>query len=143
MGLNDREKESTPAISAPANLPSSPKWFAALGLVAGLGAVAASSCCVVPFGLAALGAGAGILGELEAIAEWRTTLLLVSIAAIVAGWGAGWLKGPIACAPGASCASHQHSHATLTLLLCGTITVVMATNWGYFDLALLKLLRGR
>lgn len=114
-----------------------------MGLLAGLGAVVASSCRVIPFGLPALGAGAGILGGLETIAEWRTALLLVSAVAIVAGWGDGWLKGPIACAPGANCASHQRSYPTLTLLLCGTITVVMATSWGYCDLPLLKLIRGR
>ncbi len=143
MAVNDTAQESTPAVSTPANLPSSPKWFAALGLVAGFGAVAASSCCVIPLGLAAFGAGAGILGGLETIAEWRTVLLLVSGVAIVAGWGAWWLKGPVVCAPGASCASHQRSRAALALLLCASITVLAAASWGYIDPLLLKLLRGR
>ena len=62
MTINDSAQETTPPVSASPVAPAAPKWFAALGLVAGLGAVVASSCCVIPLGLAALGAGAGILG---------------------------------------------------------------------------------
>ncbi|MEK4031743.1 mercury transporter MerT [Methylocystis sp. IM3] len=143
MTINDTAQERTPAASSPANLPASPKWFAALGLVAGFGAVVASSCCVIPLGLAALGAGAGVLGGLAMIAEWRTPFLLVSALAIVGGWGVWWLKRPIACVSGVGCASSQRSRATLALLLCASITVVAATSWGYIDPALLKLFRGR
>ncbi|KAF2989292.1 mercuric transporter MerT family protein (plasmid) [Methylocystis sp. MJC1] len=142
MTINTAQ-EATPAASSPPGLPASPKWFAALGLVAGLGAVVASSCCVIPLGLAALGAGAGILGGLEMIVEWRVPLLSISALAIVGGWGAWWLKRPIACVSGASCASPQHSRATLALLLCASITVLAAASWGYIDPALLKLVRGR
>jgi mercuric ion transport protein len=136
-------QEATPAASSSTDLPASPKWFAALGLVAGFGAVVASSCCVIPLGVAALGAGAGILGGLEIIAEWRVPLLSISALAIVGGWGAWWLKRPIACVSGASCASPRRSRATLALLLCASITVLAAASWGYIDPALLKLVRGR
>ncbi|MEK4031934.1 mercuric transporter MerT family protein [Methylocystis sp. IM3] len=143
MTVNDTAQETTPAASSPAHLPASPKWFAALGLVAGLGAVVASSCCVIPLGLAALGAGAGVLGGLAMIAEWRTPFLLVSALAIIGGWGAWWLKRPVACTLGESCASPQRSRATLALLLCASLTVLAAASWGYIDPALLKLFRSR
>jgi mercuric ion transport protein len=68
MTINHTAPGTTPPASSPANLRASPKWFAALGLVAGFGAVVASSCCAIPLGLAALGAGAGVLGGFEAIA---------------------------------------------------------------------------
>ncbi|MGJ0507666.1 MAG: mercury transporter MerT [Methylocystis sp.] len=143
MTINHTAQETTPAASSPASLPASPQWFAALGLVAGFGAVVASSCCAIPLGLAALGAGAGVLGAFGAIAEWRIPFLLVSALAIVGGWGAWWLKRPIACVLGAACASPQRSRATLALLLCTSITVAAAASWGYIDPALLKLFRGR
>lgn len=143
MTINDTAQESTPAVSTPANLPSSPKWFAALGLIAGLGAVVASSCCVIPLGFAALGAGAGVFGGLEVVAEWRMPLLLISAMAILGGWGAWWLKRPVACALGERCVSPQRSRATLALLLCASMTVAAAASWGYIDPVLLKLLRGR
>ncbi|MGJ0508867.1 MAG: mercury transporter MerT [Methylocystis sp.] len=97
----------------------------------------------MPLGLAALRAGAGVLGGLEAVAEWRTPFLLISALAIIGGWGAWWLKRPVACAFGESCASPQRSRATLALLLCASITMTAAASWGYIDPALLKLFRSR
>ncbi len=137
-------QETTSGASSPPVPPAAPKWFAALGLVAGLGAVVASSCCVVPLGLAALGAGAGVLGGLEAIAPWRAPLLSISGFAIAGGWGAWWFKRrPAACASGGSCASPKRSPATLALLLCASMVVLAAASWGYIDPVLLKLFRGR
>ncbi len=141
MTINDTAQETTPAVSSPSDVSSSsPKWFAALGLVAGLGAVIASSCCVIPLGLAAL--GAGVLGGLEMIAEWRASFLLVSALAIVGGWGAWWLKRATACVSETTCAPHR-SRATLALLVCASRAVLAAASWGYIDPVLLKLLRGR
>lgn len=143
MTINDAAKEARPATASPPAMPAAPKWFAAVGLVAGLGAVVASSCCVIPLGLAALGAGAGVLGGVEMVAEWRVPFLMVSALAIVGGWGAWWWKRPAPCASGASCASPQRSRATLGLLLCASLIVVMAASWGYIDPVLLKMFRGR
>jgi mercuric ion transport protein len=139
MTTNDAAQATKPAVASP----PAPTWFAALGLVAGLGAVVASSCCVIPLGLAALGAGAGILGGLEIIAEWRVPLLATSASAIVGGWGAWWWKRPAPCASGSACASPQRSRATLGLLLCVSLIVVLAASWSYIDPVLLKFFKGR
>ncbi len=143
MTINSAAKETTPAASSSAASPAAPRWFAALGLVAGLGAVIASSCCVVPLGLAALGAGAGVLGGLELLAEWRVPFLSASALAIVGGWGAWWWRRPDACVVGSSCAAPARSRATLVLLLCASAVVLAAASWGYIDPMLLKLFRGR
>jgi mercuric ion transport protein len=142
MTINDAAQERRPA-SAPPPAAAPPKWFAAIGLVTGLGAVVASSCCVIPLGLAALGASASVLGGLEVIASWRVPLLSISTLGILGGWGLWWLKGPVACASSESCASPERSRMTLALLLCASITALAAASWGYIDPALLKLLRGR
>jgi mercuric ion transport protein len=141
MTINNAAQETMPAVAPPA-APATPKWFAALGLVAGLGAVVASSCCVIPLGLAALGAGAGVLGGLETVAEWRVPFLAISALAIVGGWGAWWWKRPAPCIPGSDCASPQRSRATLGLLLCASLIVALAANWGYIDPILLTILKG-
>ncbi len=142
MTINDAAQETMPAVGLPAN-PAAPKWFAALGLVAGLGAVVASSCCVIPLGLAALGAGAGVLGGLATVAEWRVPFLAVSALGIVGGWGAWWWKRPAPCVAGSACASPERSRATLALLLCASLIVALAAGWGYIDPVLLKLLKRR
>ncbi len=143
MTIDETRREAAPAASQPADLSASPNWFAALGLVAGLGAVVASSCCVIPLALAALGAGASVLGGLEWVAAWRVPLLSISALAILGGWGSWRTKRPIACVSGAGCATPQRSCATLALLLCASITMLTAASWSYIDPALFKLLRGR
>ena len=142
MTLKDTIHEATPANGS-APKPAASNWFAAYGLVAGLGAVVASSCCVIPLGLAALGVSASILGGLEEIAAWRVPLLVISALAIVGGWGAWCWKRSIACVSSSACASAQRSHATLGLLLCASLIVVLAANWTYIDPVLLKMFRGR
>ncbi len=143
MTINDAVQKTTPAVASPPAMPAAPKWFAALGLVAGLGAVVASSCCVIPLGLAALGAGAGVLGGLEMVAEWRFPFLSVGALGIVAGWSAWWWKRPASCVSGSDCVSRLRSRATLGLLLCASLIVSLAASWGYIDPVLLKLFRGR
>jgi mercuric ion transport protein len=144
MAITDPGQDTIPAVSAsPAVAAASPQWLAAFGLVAGLGAVVASSCCLVPLGLAALGAGASILGGLEVVAAWRVPLLSVSAFAVLGGWGAWWLKHPVACGSGQSCASPRRSRKTLALLLCASAIVAVAASWSYIDPLMLRFIRGR
>jgi mercuric ion transport protein len=143
MIIDEATHEAPAAASSPLAAPGFPSWFGALGLVAGLGAVVASSCCVIPLGLAALGASASILGGLETVAAWRVPLLSISAVAVIGGWGALWSKQPVACAFEASCASPRRSRATIALLFCASAIVLAAASWGYVDPVLLKLFRGR
>lgn len=143
MTINDAAQETKPAAASPSAMPAAPKWFAALGLAAGFGAVVASSCCVIPLGLAALGAGASVLGGLEFVAALRVPFLTVSALAIAGGWGAWWWKRPAACVSGSGCASPERSRATLALLASASLIVAAAASWGYIDPVLLKLFRGR
>jgi mercuric ion transport protein len=143
MSITEAPRGTKPAASSPSVAAASPKWLAALGLIAGLGAVVASSCCVIPLGLAALGAGVGVLGGLEAVAAWRVPLLSISVLGIIGGWGAWWIKRPAACASDESCMSPKRSRATLALLLCASAIVLAAASWSHIDPMLLKLFRGR
>jgi mercuric ion transport protein len=142
MTIDDATDETTPNTSSPAASPAAPNWLAALGLAAALGAVIASSCCVIPLGLAAVGAGTGVFGRLELLAEWRVEFLSISALAIVGGLGTWWWKRPDACVAGSSCTSSERSRKTLTLLLCASAVVLTAANWGYIDPILIKLVRG-
>ena len=141
MTINDTAQETTPAVSSPP-VASPPKWFAALGLVAGLGAVVASSCCVIPLGLAALGAGAGVLGGLETSPHGACRFSRQRLGdcrrlgRVVAQASRGLRSG-------AGCASPERSRTTLALLLCASAIVLAAASWGYIDPVLLKLFRGR
>lgn len=142
MTVNDAAEATTPEASLSAKESASPRWFAAMGVFAGVGAIIASSCCVIPLGLAALGVSAGVLGGLEQVAAWRVPLLVVSGLGAVGGWIAwGWRKRT--CIAGSSCASPERSPTTLTLLLCASVIILSAASWGYIDPMLLKFFRSR
>lgn len=129
--------DPAPSVRAASGLPG------VIGIVTGLGAVAASSCCVVPLTLASLGAGAGIFGTLEALAPWRMPLLVASGAWVAAAWFSWWQKHRIACEAGSACATRPRAWAPLAFLLLGTLIVVTAIGWGYLELPLLRMVRSR
>lgn len=82
------------------------------------------------------------MGGLETMAGWRVPLLFISALGIIGGWGAWWLKRPVICVTGSSCASPGRSTATLALLLSASAIVLAAASWSYIDPILLKLWRG-
>jgi len=129
----------TPGETVPTVPSAAPRWLAAVGLVSGLGAVVASSCCAISLGLAALGAGAGILGAVEWLGPWRIPLLVISAFAIVAGWAMWWRKRPVVCRAGSVCISPRRSRATLALLVCASAAAVAALSWNHIDPLLFKM----
>lgn len=112
-----------------------------LGAVSGLGAIAASSCCVIPLTLASLGAGAGVFGTLAVLAPWRVPLLAAGSVGIAAGWLSWWRKRRAACDRLSACAARSRSLASLALLLLASLIVLTAIGWNYLEPSLLKLVQ--
>jgi mercuric ion transport protein len=122
-------------------MPAAPKWFAALGLLAGLGAVVAPSCCVIPLGLAALSAASDVLGGFGAIASWRAPLLSISALGIIGVGACGGSSGPLRAPRVKAAHRSERSRMTLALLLCASAILLAAANWSDIDPVLLKLFR--
>ncbi len=139
MSINDAGQSASVSSPPPA---ATSKWLAGAGLVAGLGAVIASSCCVLPLGLAAIGAGAGVFGVLNEVAAWRVPLLTVSALAVAGGWGAWWMKRSEACATGPHCATPARTQSTTLLLMLASVIVIAAAGWEHIDPVLLKFFKG-
>ena len=76
---------------------------AAIGAITGLGALAASSCCLLPLVLGGLGAGAGVFTVLGVLAPLRTPLIAASVLAVVVGWFFYARRRQAACGPDDSC----------------------------------------
>lgn len=112
---------------------------AALGAVTGLGALVASSCCVLPIVLGGLGAGAGVFTVLGVLAPLRVPLMVASALAVIVGWFF-YARPPQSVCAG-SCAAPRRSLAPLVLLSLATLLIVAAATWGYFEPALIKMLR--
>ncbi|WP_345823003.1 mercury transporter MerT (plasmid) [Methylobacterium fujisawaense] len=114
---------------------------AAFGAITGLGAFVASSCCVLPVVLGGLGAGAGVFTVLGVLAPLRTPLMAASVVAVVVGWFFYAHRRQAACGPDGACMASRRSTAALVLLSLATLLIAAAAAWGYFEPALIKMLR--
>lgn len=109
-------------------------WLAGGAAVAGLGALAASSCCVLPLALAGLGAGGAAFSALAVLSGLRPLLLGVALLALTAGWVLFFRRR--SCAPPAS------STLMAVRLGGGTALAGLALLWGpYFEPILLRIVR--
>ncbi len=141
MTIKDAIQETTPP--EPSTMIATPHWLAGAGIAGGLLTVVASSCCIIPLGLAALGAGAGIVGRLAFLSDWRLHFLALSLAAVVGSWVTWRRRQATACVSALSCAAVSRSRGILALLICASMVVTTAAGWGYIKPVLLKLARGR
>jgi mercuric ion transport protein len=79
--------------------------LAGLSVLAGGSAAFATSCCVVPLSLAALGATGAVSGLTETLAPYNGYLLGVSAAALGGGWLSFFRWNRAACAADGSCSA--------------------------------------
>jgi mercuric ion transport protein len=114
---------------------------AALGAITGLGALAASSCCVLPILLGGLGASAGVFTVLGVLAPLRVPLMAASVLAVVVGWFFYARRRQAACGPDGSCVAPRRSPAALALLSLATVLIAAAAAGSHFEPALIKMIR--
>lgn len=98
-------------------------WLAAGGVV---GAVLASSCCIIPLVLVTLGVSGAWIGNLTKLETYEPYFVAVTLAFLAGGiWHVYFRKMPD-CADGSYCARPQSSPVTKSALWGGTILVALA-----------------
>jgi mercuric ion transport protein len=98
-------------------------WFAAGGII---GAVLASSCCVVPLILVTFGVSGAWIGNLTALEPYKPYFVIVTLAFLVGGFWHVYLRRKPDCVDGGYCARPESSLITKTALWVATIIVVLA-----------------
>jgi len=101
-----------------------PGRVAAIGSV--LGAVLASSCCVVPLVLVTLGASGAWIGSLSALDSYKGYFAAATLAFLGAGFWQVYRKREIACEDGSYCASPTSGRVTAIALWTATVLVASA-----------------
>lgn len=102
-----------------------------------LGAIAASSCCIVPLILFSLGIGGAWIGNLTAMAPYQWIFILITLGFLGAGFYLVY-RGPNAsCAEGEACARRLPNRLVKTALWFATVLVVAALAFPYVAPALL------
>ncbi|MCA9358540.1 mercury transporter MerT [Candidatus Kaiserbacteria bacterium] len=103
--------------------PDTGRFAAIAGVV---GALLASSCCVVPLVLVTLGASGAWIGNLSALDPYKNYFALVTLAFLGAGYWQVYFKKSIACDDGSSCVYPASRRVTKTALWIATVLVVSA-----------------
>ena len=96
-----------------------------------LGALAASSCCVVPLVLFSLGVGGAWVGNLTALAPYKPLFVAASTGVLGYGFYLVYWKPRRACANGAACATLVPSRLVRTALWIATVLVAAAFAFDY------------
>ena len=129
MAINERTStDSTrqlidPAAMADAVARRTQKLVAAGGI---LGAVAASSCCIVPLLLFSLGVSGAWIGNLTRLAPYQPIFIVVTLPCLGYGYWLVWRARQTACAEGAAC-SRPLPNRVVTLALVVAALLVAAT----------------
>lgn len=99
------------------------RWIAAGGI---FGALAASSCCILPLLFVTLGISGAWIGNLTALEPFKPYFVAVAIVFISLGFWHVYFKAKPACVEGSYCAKPQSSVITKTALWLSTVIVLLA-----------------
>jgi mercuric ion transport protein len=105
------------------------RWIAGGSLI---GAILASSCCIVPLVLVSFGLGGAWLGSLTALEPYKPYFMVGTVILLGAGYWQVYVKPKRACAPGSSCARPASERLTKAALWLATLVVLLAATISYW-----------
>jgi len=102
-------------------------------MVAGgvLGALAASSCCILPLVLFSLGVSGAWIGNLTQLAPYQPYFIAATIAFLAGGYWTVYRSSRLVCAEDAACARPLPTRLVKSALTVATVLVIAAVG---FDL---------
>src|SRR5262245_39141953 len=110
-------------------------FFALGGLI---GAVAASSCCILPLVLFSLGVSGAWIGNLTQLAPYQPYFIAATVLLLGCGYWLAYRSSKLACADGAACARRLPNRLVKASLILATILVVAALGFDFFAPLLLN-----
>ncbi len=124
-GETETETYTTNADRGPQVVPNRRAGLVAAGGV--VGAIAASSCCVVPLLLFSVGIGGAWIGNLTALAPYQPIFVVVTIGILGYGYYLVFWKPRTAYADGSNCASPMSGKVIKSALWAATALVAAAS----------------
>jgi len=134
MAHTTRVDPAVKAAERVGNAGSRARWAAAGGI---LGALAASSCCVLPLLLFGLGISGAWIANFTALAPYKPYFAAGTLALLGYGYYLVHVKAKLACVDG-SCAQPQRNRFAKTSLWIATALVVAALGIDYVAPLLLQ-----
>ena len=91
-----------------------------------LGALAASSCCIVPLALFGLGVSGAWIGNLTQLAPYQPYFIAATVACLGGGYWLRYRSRKVACADGEACARPLPNQIVTIGLILATVLVIGA-----------------
>ena len=107
-----------------------------------LGALAASSCCILPLALFAVGVSGAWIGNFTRLAAYQPYFLAATLAFLGCGYWLVYRSSKRACADGEACARPLPNRIVKTSLILATILVVAALGLDFIAPSVPQLLIG-
>jgi mercuric ion transport protein len=118
-----------------ANMQSKQRLMAAGGLV---GALAASSCCILPLVLFSLGVSGAWIGNFTRLAPYQPYFLAVTTGCLGYGYWLVYRSTKLACADGDACARPLPNRLVKTGLILASVLAVAALGFDFLAPLLLN-----
>lgn len=106
-----------------------------------LGALAASTCCIVPLILFSLGVSGAWIGNLIALEPYKPIFIVITLGFLGYGYWMVYRK-PRACAEGETCARPLSNRLVKSALWASTILIVIALFWNWIAPVVAPILLG-
>jgi len=104
------------------------KLIAAGGI---LGAIAASTCCIIPLVLFSLGISGAWIGQLTALSAYQPIFIAITLGFLGYGYWLVYRKPKVACAEGEACARPLPNVIVKSGLWFATALILLAFAWPY------------
>jgi len=101
------------------------RWLAAGGI---LGAIVASSCCILPLAFVLLGVSGAWIGNLTALEPYKPYFIAVTAIFLGLGYWQVYFRAKPDCEEGSYCAKPQSTMITQIALWSGTVVVLLAAT---------------
>jgi len=127
------EQALSDGVSAALELPKRASRHTALFAAGGvLGAIGASSCCIIPLGFISVGMGGAWLGNVVALAPYQPIFVAIAVACLGAGFYFAYRKPSTgACDAESACAPSISTRSTKIALWGGALLVATAIAYPY------------
>jgi mercuric ion transport protein len=103
-----------------------------------LGALAASSCCILPLALFGLGISGAWIGNFTRLAPYQPYFIAATLAFLGCGYWLVYRSSTLACADGGACARPLPNRIVKICLILATILVVAALGLDFIAPLLLN-----
>ena len=94
-----------------------------------LGAIGATTCCIMPLVLFSLGASGAWIGQMTALAPFQPYIIAVTVGFLGYGYWLVYRKPKVACAEGEAYARPVSNTLVKSALLLSTAVVALALAW--------------